>query len=370
MESLFLATVLGLLLWITILLLPSRPYSTRESLEAQPIEQTDLSEVTVLIPARNEATIIIESLLALQKQDPSLKIILVDDQSTDNTVELAYSIRMNNLTVLPGAQLQPGWSGKLWALEQGRRFINTSHILLLDADIILEPGLIETMLSRAKKNNIKLLSLMAHLRMVSFWEKLLIPAFIFFFKLLYPFYLSNLPDKKIAAAAGGCVLLQTDVLEELGGFECIKNELIDDCALAKKFKQNGYKTWVGLTHSAISIRSYDSPTGIWKMIARTAYTQLHHSLLLLSICVILMIIAFLIPLIAVLQTQLIIVMVGITTLCIQFKCYYPILRYYSMNSMYVFSLPFVGMIYLFFTLSSAYFYYFNKGAAWKERYYK
>ena len=151
MESLFLATVLGLLLWITILLLPSRPYSTRESLEAQPIEQTDLSEVTVLIPARNEATIIIESLLALQKQDPSLKIILVDDQSTDNTVELAYSIRMNNLTVLPGAQLQPGWSGKLWALEQGRRFITTSHILLLDADIILEPGLIETMLSRAKK---------------------------------------------------------------------------------------------------------------------------------------------------------------------------------------------------------------------------
>ena len=102
-------------------------------------------------------------------------------------------------------------------------------------------------------------------------------------KLLYPFYLSNLPNKKIAAAAGGCILLQTDVLEELGGFECIKNKLIDDCSLAKKFKRNGYKTWVGLTHSAISIRSYDSPTGIWKMIARTAYTQLHHSLLLLSL---------------------------------------------------------------------------------------
>ena len=370
MEILFLAVVLGLLIWITIFLLPSRPYSTRESLEINSVKPVNLSEVTVLIPARNEASTIINSLSALKNHEPKLKIVLVDDQSVDNTFELANSTELENLMILPGVQLPPGWSGKLWALEQGLKYINTDYLLLLDADIIVKPGLITKILSKAKKNDIKLVSLMVHLRMVTFWEKLLMPAFVFFFKLLYPFHLSNLPDSKIAAAAGGCMLLETKILKELGGFKPIKNALIDDCSLAKKIKQNGYKTWIGLTCSATSIRRYDKLSTIWKMISRTAYTQLNYSLLLLLLCAMLMIIAFIMPYIAIIQSQPIIIIAGLTTLCIQTICYIPILRYYSISPIYALTLPFAAMFYLLFTISSAYCYYFDKGAEWKDRYYK
>ena len=370
MELLFLATMLGLLIWATIFLLPSCPYSTRESLAVLSAEKVPLSEVTVLIPARNEASTITETLAALKAQDPQLKVILVDDQSTDNTIKYANSAKLDNLLILSGAKLPKGWSGKLWALEQGRKYVQTHYLVLVDADIILKPGLIKTILSKAKKNDIKLLSLMARLRMSSFWEILLMPAFIFFFKLIYPFRLSNSSNSKIAAAAGGCILLETEILKELGGFKSIQNALIDDCALAKKVKQSGYKTWTGLTHSVISARRYDKLSIIREMITRTAYTQLHYSPLLLLFCTILMIIAFLIPVAAILQTQSIIMIMGLITLCIQAICYLPILRYYSLNPLYAVLLPFIGMLYLFFTLNSAYCYYFSKGIYWKDRYYK
>ena len=370
METFFLVIVLGLLIWIIILLLPSRPYSTRESLETHSAESVSLPEVTVLIPVRNEASTIVKSLSALKDHDPKLKIILIDDQSIDNTVELASSTEIENLIILSGTQLPSGWSGKLWALEQGLKYIDTDYLLLVDADIILKPGLITRILYKAKKYDIKLVSLMAHLRMVSPWERLLMPAFVFFFKLLYPFHLSNLPNSRIAAAAGGCMLLETKILKELGGFKSIRNTLIDDCSLAKKIKQNGYRTWIGLTHSAISTRRYDKLLTIQKMISRTAYTQLNYSLSLLLLCTILMIIAFVIPYVAILQTQPTIIIIGLVTLCIQTICYFPILRYYSINHIYALSLPLAAMFYLVFTLSSAYSYYFNKGVVWKERYYK
>ena len=370
MEALFLVIVLGLLIWIIILLLPSRPYSTRESLETHSAESVSLPEVTALIPARNEASTIVKSLSALKDHDPKLKIILIDDQSVDNTIELASSTEIENLIILSGTQLPSGWSGKLWALEQGLKYIDTDYLLLIDADIILKPGLITRILYKAKKYDIKLVSLMAHLRMVSSWERLLMPAFVFFFKLLYPFHLSNLPNSRIAAAAGGCMLLETKILKELGGFKSIRNALIDDCSLAKKIKQNGYRTWIGLTHSAISTRRYDKLLTIQKMISRTAYTQLNYSLSLLLLCTILMIIAFVIPYVAILQTQPTIIIIGLVTLCIQTICYFPILRYYSINHIYALSLPLAAMFYLVFTLSSAYSYYFNKGVVWKERYYK
>tara|TARA_B100001250_G_C19742528_1_gene763716 strand:+ start:243 stop:1361 length:1119 start_codon:yes stop_codon:yes gene_type:complete len=370
MEIFYLAIVLGLLIWIIILLLPSRPYSTEESLEIHSKKTINLAEVTVLIPARNEASTIVSSLSALKFNDPKLKIILVDDQSDDNTIELANSTEIENLKILHGRKLPPDWSGKLWALEQGRKYIDTDYLLLLDADIILKPGLIMKMLLVAKKNNIQLVSLMAHLRMRSFWEKLLMPAFVFFFKLMYPFDLSNTPSSKIAAAAGGCILIETKILKEIGGFKSIKNTLIDDCSLAKKVKQIGYKTWIGLTLSAISIRRYDRLSLVWKMISRTAYTQLNYSILLLFLCTIIMILAFVTPYIAILQMEPTTIGIGILTLCIQAICYFPILRYYSINPIYVLSLPLVAMFYLLFTLSSAYSYYFSKGPTWKERYYK
>jgi hopene-associated glycosyltransferase HpnB len=369
MELTFLAIMPGLLIWIAILLLPWRPWSTRESLDSQSTENLDLSDVTVLIPARNEAETISQTLSALKKQGTGLNVVLVDDQSTDNTVEQAHSANLDNLKIVSGTPLPEGWSGKLWAMEQGRQLIKTPYLLLLDADIALTPGLIPTLLNMAHENELKMLSLMAHLKMESSWEKLLMPAFIFFFKLLYPFHLSNKPDSSIAAAAGGCILLESNVLEKLGGFNCIKNALIDDCSLAKQIKQDGHKIWMGLTHSAISIRSYESLSTIWQMVTRTAYTQLAYSPSLLLVCTLLMVAAFGLPIAALFQTQIYLVITGLIILVLQIACYLPTLRYYSMNPLYSLSLPLIGILYLLMTWSSAFHYYFGKGAVWKDRHY-
>jgi len=369
MELSLLAVMPGLLIWLAILLLPWRPWSTRESLDSQSTENLDLSNVTVLIPARDEAETISQTLSALKEQGSGLEIILVDDQSSDTTVEKANAVNLNTLQIVSGTPLPEGWSGKLWALEQGRQLIKTPYLLLLDADIVLKPGLIPSLIKMAQDNDIKMLSLMAHLKMESSWEKLLMPAFIFFFKLLYPFHLSNKPNSSIAAAAGGCILLETNVLEKLGGFNCIKDALIDDCSLAKQVKQDGHKIWMGLTHSAISIRPYNSLSTIWQMVTRTAYTQLAYSPLLLLVCTLLMLLAFALPIAALLQTQNNLVVIGLVTLALQVACYQPTLRYYSMNPFYSLSLPLVGTLYLLMTWSSAFHYYFGKGAVWKDRHY-
>lgn len=368
MELTFLAFMSGLLIWISILLLPWRPWSTRESLDSTDhIENPDLSDITVLIPARNETDNIIETLTALKKQGDNLNVILVDDQSTDETTELAKSVGLDNLIIISGTELNEGWSGKLWALEQGRQHVKTPYLILLDADIVLKDNLIHVVQEKVIDEQLQMLSLMAFLKMQSFWEKLLMPAFIFFFKLLYPFHLSNKPDSWIAAAAGGFIFIETKVLEELGGFECIKNALIDDCSLAKQVKNKKYKIWTGMTHSAVSIRSYDTLASIWQMVARTAYTQLFYSPLLLLVCTLLMLVAFGFPLAALLQSQTFII--GLVILGIQVICYLPTLRYYSMNPFYALCLPVIGVLYLVMTWSSAYRYYFAKGANWKGRYY-
>jgi hopene-associated glycosyltransferase HpnB len=368
MELSFLAILPGLLIWLSILLLPWRPWSTRESLDSSASAQNrDLSDITVLIPARNEALNIVDTLSALKDQGDNLNVILVDDQSTDNTVDLANSVELKNLTILSGTELAEGWSGKLWALEQGRQHVKTPYLILLDADIALAKNLIPVVLEKVKNEQLQMLSLMAFLKMQTFWEKLLMPAFIFFFKLLYPFHLSNKPDSWIAAAAGGFIFIETKVLEELRGFECIKNALIDDCSLAKQVKNNKHKTWTGMTHSAISIRSYETLSSIWQMVARTAYTQLFYSPLLLLLCTFLMLIAFGLPVAALFNSHTLIF--GLTILIIQVICYLPTLRYYSMNPVYTLFLPLIGVLYLVMTWSSAYRYYFAEGANWKGRYY-
>ncbi len=359
----------GLFIWLIILFLPWRPWSTRESLDAdQSLTNTDLSEVTVLIPARNEAETILQTLNALKHQGNNLQVIVVDDQSTDDTHAVCQQSQLDNLTVVSSQTLADGWSGKLWALEQGRQHVNTRHVLLLDADIVLSEGLIATALAKAKHENIQMLSLMAFLKMQTFWEKLLMPAFIFFFKLLYPFHLANKPGGIIAAAAGGFILIETQVLNQLDGFACIKDALIDDCSLAKKVKQKQHRTWTGMTHSAVSIRNYQTLSTIWHMVSRTAFTQLQHSLLLLVICTLLMLIAFVMPVLALFQDGTV-MLVGLTTLLIQFFCYSITLQYYAMPIAYIFSLPLVGGIYLLMTWDSAYRHFFKQGASWKGRHY-
>jgi len=361
----------GLFIWLAILFLPWRPWSIRETLDADSVFLSlDLSNVTVLIPARNEAETIQQTLTSLKAQGQNLNIILVDDQSSDNTIEKALSVDCENLQIIQGKPLEAGWCGKLWALEQGRQNISTKYILLLDADITLKPSLISTVLKKVTEENLQMLSLMAFLKMETSWERFLMPAFIFFFKLLYPFNLANRHGNSFSAAAGSFILLENKVLKELGGFTCIKNALIDDCSLAAQIKKAGYRCWTGLTHSAKSIRSYDDLKTIWKMVTRTAYTQLFYSPLLLILCTILMFVAFILPLYILFTSTGTIMFIASITLLIQFLCYLPTINYYSLPLYLVITLPLAGALYLIMTWHSAYEYYFASGATWKDRNYQ
>ena len=367
--TLYLLAVPAILIWLTILILPWRPWSTRESLDSDPAIRGDLSDITVLIPARNEVEVIGETLHSLRQQDEKIHVVLVNDQSEDETVAVAKQSGLENLVIVDGKALPDGWSGKLWALEQGRAYAQTTYLLLLDADIKLTPGIVSRLLAKMEDNRLDMVSLMAFLRMQTHWEKMLIPAFIYFFKLLYPFHLSNSPESSIAAAAGGCILIRKEVLQEVGGFEAIRDELIDDCALAKKIKKNGGKTWTGLTHSAISLRHYDTLKSIWDMVARTAFTQLRYSIVLLFLCTILMLLCFLVPVICLFSPVIWVKITALVTLLIMYISYLPTLKYYSVSFYWCLFLPVTGFIYLLMTWTSAYHHYFKHGAHWKNRHY-
>ncbi len=361
----------GLIIWLGIILLPWRPWSTRENLDAEPGADADLSKVTVLIPARDEAEVISETLSSLVNQGKLGGIILVDDQSEDGTAERARSCvaDQQQLNIISGQPLESGWSGKLWALEQGRQHVTTDYTLLLDADIALKPGTLATLLRKADNENLDLVSLMALLRMKSFWELLLMPAFIYFFKLLYPFAISNSSSKLVAAAAGGCILVKTKKLEEIGGFAALKNALIDDCSLARKIKLSNGRTWIGLTHSAVSHRNYDTLDTIWNMVARTAYTQLFHSVILLLLCTAIMVAAFLLPPALVVVMDLPIILICCLAMVLMVLSYVPVIRYYDLNPLWLFTLPVAALFYLCMTWSSAIRHWQGTGAVWKNRAY-
>ena len=367
----------GLVIWSLILCLPWRPWSTRESLDVDTdvdkSNKPDLSQITVLIPARNEAEVIAETLASLKRQDKSLKIVLIDDQSDDNTSNIAHQSGLTNLNIITGKPLPEGWSGKLWALEQGRKYADTEIILLLDADITLAPGTIASLYQKLISEQLDLVSLMAFLRMNSFWEILLMPAFIYFFKLLYPFHLSNassdtLLSKHVAAAAGGCILVRKEALEKIGGFTALKDSLIDDCTLARKIKTSGGRTWIGLTHSVLSHRKYDSLQTIWNMVARTAYTQLHYSPLLL-LCTLIMLIIFVLPLISIFLSGFTIKMIALLTILVMATTYLPTLKFYERSPAWGITLPLIGIVYLLMTWTSALRYISGSGSSWKQRQY-
>ncbi|MEQ1600812.1 MAG: glycosyltransferase [Methylophilaceae bacterium] len=360
--------------WVSLLLVPWRPWSTCERLDATAATPAaDLSDITVLIPARDEAEVIAQTLTSLAAQGRLLNILLIDDQSTDGTAAIARAISGINLTVINGAPLTPGWSGKLWALEQGRRHIKTPLTLLLDADIALEPGLLFALREKMQTKHIQFASLMAALRMQSFWEKLLMPAFIYFFKLLYPFKLSNKPwrgslQPRVAAAAGGCILLETRILAEMGGFGALREALIDDCTLARKVKTLGYRTWVGLTHSVISLRPYPNLQSIWQMVTRTAFTQLHYSVPLLLLCTLMMTMTFWAPVAGLLLNGYAAI-ASVLALAAMLLSYIPTLRFYRLSIFWALAMPIIGTLFLAMTWASALSYYSGKRSQWKGRTY-
>jgi len=365
----YLAAV-GVFVWLAILLLPWRPWGTGEHLDSsEDSSDADLSDVTVLIPARNEAETIGRTLSNLKMQGHDLRVVLVDDGSTDGTVILAQGSGMENLRIVLGEPVPAGWSGKLWALEQGFRRVNTSLVLMIDADISLAPGIVQELHRKLKKDNLHLVSLTAQMRMVSFWERLLMPAFVYFFKMLYPFRLSNSSFRGVAAAAGGCILLETRLIEEIGGFKAIRHELIDDCALAKRVKLLGCRTWIGLTHSVQSLRSYENLAGIWNMVARTAFFQLRYSALLLAGTTAILLTAFWLPVAGLFFPPAgakVLSACALAALCLS---YFPTLKFYGQARVRALALPLVATLYLAMTWASAVRFWVGAGNRWKGRAY-
>src|SRR5580658_1026144 len=282
-----------LAIWLYLLAARGGFWQAREREEGGPAGNPPWPTITAVIPARDEAECIGETVASLLRQDypGAFDVIVVDDQSRDSTAQIAQKAAetigaVNRLTVLSGRSLPGGWTGKLWAQHQGVEFANAKLeppdlILFTDADIVYAPDVLTSLVGRAQAGGYVLTSLMVKLRCESFAERLFIPAFIFFFQMLYPFAWANNPRRSTAAAAGGCMLVRRAVLNAAGGMEAIRTALIDDCALAKILKAHG-PIWIGLTGSVHSIRAYPEVAEIRRMVSRTAYAQLAYSPLLLA----------------------------------------------------------------------------------------
>lgn len=373
MTLLFVGSALALAAWLCVLVLPYQPHRVRERLEADADSSDDLGSVTAIIPARDEAELIGRTIAALLSQGRGLAVVVVDDQSSDDTRGAAARAATPNISlrVVDGRPLPDGWAGKLWALEQGLAVADRAYVLLLDADIELAPRTVPALLEKLRERDATLVSLMAELNSETFWERLLSPAFVFFFKLLYPFARSNDATKATAAAAGGCMLVRADALRELGGFAAIRGALIDDCTLAAALKRHRPPIWIGMTHSVRSLRAYATLGDFWSMVARSAFTQLRYSAWWLLLATALMVVTLLMPIVG--------VVVGVATADLRLTltagaawlalaaAYWPVVTFYRLPVAAAATLPLAAALFLAMTWSSAIGYWRGTRARWKAR---
>ncbi len=376
MILLFVGSVLALLAWLGVLLAPHQPHRVRERLDADPAASDDLTAVTVLIPARDEAASIGRVIAALALQGRGLDVVVVDDQSSDDTLGAAARAAQAGvaLRVVEGKPLPEGWAGKLWALEQGMAVVARPFVLLLDADIELAPRLVPTLLAKMRERDATLVSLLAELSCSTFWERLLSPAFVFFFKLLYPFAWSNAAAKATAAAAGGCMLVRTDALRQIGGFAAIRGALIDDCTLAAALKRHRPPIWLGMTQSARSLRVYASLGDFWSMVARSAFTQLQYSTPRLLVATALLMFTLLAPPVG-LAVGLVageprLALTSAAAWLAMSAAYWPIISFYRLPAVWAAALPVAAGLFLAMTWSSALQFWRGTRATWKARAYR
>jgi hopene-associated glycosyltransferase HpnB len=335
-----------------------------------PSEPAAWPSVVAVVPARNEADVIAHSVGSLLEQDypGDFRIVLVDDQSSDSTGDAARALdAAGKLTVLTGAPRPAGWTGKLWAVKQGVAAAGTPEYLwLTDADIRHQPNNLRKLMARATRGNLVLTSLMVKLHCASWAEAYLIPAFVFFFDMLYPFRWVNDPKNKTAAAAGGCMLVKRTALEAAGGIEAIHGEIIDDCALGRAMKARG-PIWLGLTGRAASIRPYRGMGEIRAMVARSAYAQLGYSPLLLLGTLVGMIAVYVAAPVLAIFAAAPVQAYGISAWAAMTLAFQPILRFYRLSPLWGLALPLIGLVYALFTLDSAIQHWRGRGGMWKGR---
>ncbi|MEU1376213.1 glycosyltransferase [Streptomyces triculaminicus] len=340
-------------------------------------------DVAVVVPARDEAEVLPSSLPSLLAQDypGRAEIFLVDDGSTDGTGELARALGREHgglpLTVDSPGEPGPGWTGKLWAVRHGvslaRARTDAEYLLLTDADIAHDPDSLRELVAAARASGLDLVSQMARLRVTTGWERLIVPAFVYFFAQLYPFRWVNRPGGRTAAAAGGCVLLRREAAERAGIPDVIRQAVIDDVALARAVKRSGGRIWLGLAERVDSVRPYPGLRPLWRMVSRSAYAQLLHSPALLAGTVMGLAVVYLVPPLAVaagaLGGAVVPLALGGTAWAVMAGTYLPMLRYYRQPPWLAPLLPFTALLYLLMTVDSAVQHYRGRGAAWKGRTY-
>ena len=391
--------LLSLTIWLGLVGFWGQFWRVDQQLEVTETQLQSLPVVCAIVPARNEAQLLPTTLRSLLLQDypGSFNVFLVDDRSTDQTANFAEGVahaiaKPQQLHIISGELLPNGWSGKLWAVEQGIMSASKfapDYFFLTDADIAHDPGNLSRLVAKAVQEDLDMVSVMVRLRCESFWEKLLIPAFVFFFQKLYPFRWVNNPNNPTAAAAGGSILIAREALERIGGIQVIRQALIDDCALAKAVKQkkkadqqgknnqspipNQGRIWLGLSTLTHSLRPYDSLATIWDMVVRTAYTQLNYSPLLLLGTLAGMILIYLVPVVCVILGVVwgnwAIALTGLLGWLLMTFAYYPTIRFYKCSLWFAFSLPAIAFLYTLMTLDSALRHWQGRGGAWKGRVY-
>ena len=424
------ACVIAALTWAYLLAGHGGYWRTDQRLPPGRADPAAWPEVVAVIPARNEAAVLPATLPTLLAQDypGAFGVLLVDDQSSDGTAEAAAALAHAGspaepgqprrpaggrpwrgtvkgewgggwgvgarggvlggrpprastvrLRVVAGSSPPPGWAGKVWAMEQGRRAAGqAAYLLFTDADIAYRPGTLTALVRAAEADDRALVSQMALLRAGTFWERLLVPAFVYFFAQLYPFRRVNRPGARTAAAAGGCMLVRRRALQAAGGLERIRGARIDDVALGRLLKTQPARCWLGLTTDVASLRPYPSLSGLWDMISRSAFTQLRYSLAVLAVTVVGLLWLYVLPPAAALAGLVWLAAgnhaaagwlaaAGVAGWALMTASYVPILRLYRLSPLRAPGLPLIAVMYAAMTADSARRYYAGRGGQWKGR---
>jgi hopene-associated glycosyltransferase HpnB len=376
-----LVALLALAVWVYLVLFRGGFWQADVRDDSVPPAPTQWPAVVAVVPARNEADMLprsLASLLAVDYPGP-FRVVLVDDNSTDGTGDIARQVAeargaAGRLEVIHGKTLPEGWTGKLWAVSQGVEAASAAaagasppeYLLLTDADIAYAPDALRASVARADAGRFALVSLMARLNCQSAAERALIPAFVFFFQMLYPFRWVNNPGRSTAAAAGGFMLVRRSALEAAGGIAAIRGALIDDCALGAKLKRVA-PIWLGLTDRVSSLRPYPRFADIRAMVARSAYAELRYSPVRLVGCILGMVLVYLAPPLIALLGPWPASAIAMLAWLLMTVCFTPILQFYRVSPLHGLALPLIAAAYLGLTIDSAVQHGRGQGGQWKGR---